>query len=117
MRERVKEALPAVAGLILFVVALEVLRHELRAVSWATLTDDILNTPPRQLVSAVVLTLLNYAVLTGYDFIAFAYIGKSIAAVAHCRRLVRGLRHRQQRRLRDAVRAPRCATASTPAGA
>jgi phosphatidylglycerol lysyltransferase len=81
VRERAKEALPALGGLILFVVALEVLRHELRAVSWPTLADDILSTPPHQLIAAIVLTLLNYAVLTGYDFIAFAYIGKRVAPV------------------------------------
>ena len=28
--------------------------------------------------SALVLTALNYAVLTGYDLLAFAYIGKAL---------------------------------------
>jgi hypothetical protein len=49
-----------------------VLRQELRAVSWDTLSSDVLGTPPSLLAAALALTALNYAVLTGYDFIAFA---------------------------------------------
>ncbi len=77
MRERVKEALPAVIGLALFVAALVVLRRELHALSWPALAADVLDTPMTRLIGAVLLTALNYAVLTGYDFIAFASIGKS----------------------------------------
>jgi phosphatidylglycerol lysyltransferase len=80
MRERLLKALPAVAGLLLFVVALEVLRHQLRTVSWHTLTTSVLNTPPRQLLAALLLTVLNYAILTGYDFVALASIGKKLPA-------------------------------------
>ena len=77
--ERMRRALPAVLGLGLFLLALEVLRQELRAVSWDTLSSDVLGTPPSLLAAALALTALNYAVLTGYDFIAFAYIGKRLA--------------------------------------
>jgi phosphatidylglycerol lysyltransferase len=80
MRERLLKALPAVAGLVLFVVALEVLRHQLRTVSWHTLTTSVLNTPPQQLLAALLLTILNYAILTGYDFVALASIGKNLPA-------------------------------------
>ena len=38
----------------------------------------MLRTPPRGLPLAVVLTALNYAALTGYDLLAFAYIGKPL---------------------------------------
>lgn len=79
MRERVRQALPAIIGLVLFGVALAVLRTELRTVTWHDLTGDILNTPPRQLGWAVLLTALNYATLTGYDLLAFAYVGKRLA--------------------------------------
>ena len=77
--ERMRRALPAVLGLGIFLLALEVLRQELRAVSWDTLSNDVLETPPSLLAAALALTALNYAVLTGYDFIAFAYIGKRLA--------------------------------------
>jgi phosphatidylglycerol lysyltransferase len=77
-RRRWREILPAVAGLVLFVAALEVLRIELRTVSWTGLMTDIGRVPPADLALAVALTILNYVVLTGYDLIAFVYIGKTL---------------------------------------
>jgi phosphatidylglycerol lysyltransferase len=76
--ERVRHARLALAGLVLFVVALEVLRLELRAVSWSALMTAVVGVPRGQLALAVALTVLNYAVLTGYDQLAFAYIGKEL---------------------------------------
>ena len=76
MSERLRQALPVVAGFVLFLVALEVLRVELRGVRWHDLVADVIRTPPSRLGFAVVLTALNYAALTGYDLLAFAYIGK-----------------------------------------
>jgi phosphatidylglycerol lysyltransferase len=76
--ERLRQALPVAAGLALFFVALVVLRLELRAVTWHQLTLDVVATPPWQLGLAVLLTALNYAALTGYDLLAFAYIGKTL---------------------------------------
>ena len=40
----------------------------------------VVNTPPASLSLAVLLTVCNYAVLTGYDFLAFAYIGKKLSS-------------------------------------
>jgi phosphatidylglycerol lysyltransferase len=80
MRERLYRALPAVAGLALFVAALEVLRRELRTLTWHTLKMDVFSTPSRQLLAALFFVALNYAVLTGYDFIALASIGKKFPA-------------------------------------
>jgi phosphatidylglycerol lysyltransferase len=79
MKERLRNALPAVIGLALFVGALVVLRRQLHATSWHQLTGIVLATDPRRLVLALVLTALNYAVLTGYDFLAFASIGRPMA--------------------------------------
>ena len=78
LSERVRHALPVLAGLVLFGVALEVLRVELRAVSWSELTGAVVGVPRGQLALAIALTVLNYAVLTGYDQLAFAYIGKAL---------------------------------------
>ena len=69
-----RRAVPAVAALVLFLVALEVLRRELHAVTWQALSIGVLGIPRWLLASAVLLTALNYAVLTGYDFIALASI-------------------------------------------
>ena len=75
---RVRRALPVLAGLVLFVVALEVLRVELRAVSWSELTAAVVGVPRAQLALAIALTALSYVVLTGYDQLGFAYIGKAL---------------------------------------
>jgi phosphatidylglycerol lysyltransferase len=76
--ERFRQAIPVAIGFVLFIVALEVLRIELRMVTWHELTADVLRTPPWQLALALVLTAINYAALTGYDLLAFAYIGKAL---------------------------------------
>ena len=78
MRARVRSALPSLVGFLLFVAALEVLRTELRTVTWNGLTTDLSSIPASRLVAAVLLTAANYGVLTGYDFLAFAYIGKRL---------------------------------------
>ena len=44
--ERLRRVLPVVIGLALFLAALEVLRFELRTVSWHDLTADVLATTP-----------------------------------------------------------------------
>ena len=77
-KERIHRALPPILGLLLFFIALEVLRRELHRVTWRSLSTDALNTPPLQLLAAAVLVALNYAILTGYDFIAFSYIGRRL---------------------------------------
>jgi phosphatidylglycerol lysyltransferase len=76
---RLRQALPAIAGLVLFLVALEVLRSQLRALTWRELTTAITAMPLQALAAAGVLTAINYAVLTAYDLIAFAYIGKRLS--------------------------------------
>jgi phosphatidylglycerol lysyltransferase len=79
MAERLRRALPAMVGLVLFAAALLVLRKELHAVTWHELTADILAARPAQLWAAVLLTALSYAALTGYDLLAFAYIGNPLS--------------------------------------
>ena len=80
VRERARSALPALAGLAVFLVALEVLRIELRAVSWHEITADVLGTPWPSLALAVAITALNYLVLASYDLLAFEYIGHPLPA-------------------------------------
>jgi phosphatidylglycerol lysyltransferase len=76
---RLRRVAPAVISLALFFVALEVLRGEMRHVTWLELARDIVATSPLRLAAALALTVLNYAVLTTYDLLAFAYIRKSLA--------------------------------------
>jgi phosphatidylglycerol lysyltransferase len=78
-RGRLARLLPPAAALAVFAAALHVLQRELAAVTWHSLSADVARTSPALLAWAGSLTALNYAVLTGYDFIAFASIGKRIA--------------------------------------
>ena len=76
--QTVRRALPAVIGLVLFMAALEVLRVELRSVSWHALRAAVLATPLDRLTLAIVLTAINYAALTGYDVLAFIYVANPL---------------------------------------
>jgi phosphatidylglycerol lysyltransferase len=78
MSERLRAVLPAIVGLVLFLAALEVLRSELGTVTWHGVVSEVLSTPPARLINAVLLTAFSYAVLTGYDFLAFASLGKRL---------------------------------------
>ena len=78
MSERAIRAVSAFIGLALFLGALLVLRHQLTEVTWHALSKDIVATPLRSLVLALVFTALSYATLTGYDFVAMAYVGRRL---------------------------------------
>lgn len=79
MLDRLKQALPSLIGLALFAAALFVLRRELHAITWHELIQDVVRTPASRLGLALLLTALNYAILTGDDFLAFASIGKRLS--------------------------------------
>jgi phosphatidylglycerol lysyltransferase len=76
---RLRDSLPAVIALVLFLAALEVLRFELRSLSLVQLREDLLSIPAGHVALAIALTALNYTVLTGYDLVAFLYLGKRLA--------------------------------------
>jgi phosphatidylglycerol lysyltransferase len=80
VRERLRQALPAAIGLVLFLGSLEVLRHELSVTSWTSIRSSLAATPGSRIATAIAVTALNYVVLTGYDFLAFASIGRRLAA-------------------------------------
>ena len=77
-RSRWAEALGAAGALVVFFAALHVLHYELRIVTWAGLMRDLVRTPRMDLAVAIALTALNFVVLTGYDLVAFHYIGKRL---------------------------------------
>jgi phosphatidylglycerol lysyltransferase len=65
-------------GLLLFVVALWVLGREIRQMSVAGLAAAVRAMPSAALWLAALFTTLNYAILTGYDQLAFVYIRRSM---------------------------------------
>jgi phosphatidylglycerol lysyltransferase len=78
MNGRAQRALSSVIGLVLFLAALVVLWHQLSEVTWRALLADVVATPPKALLLALLLTSLSYITLSGYDFVAMAYIRKSL---------------------------------------
>jgi phosphatidylglycerol lysyltransferase len=65
-------------GLALFAVALWVLGREVRHLSLHGLTESIRALPKSALILSALFTLLNYAILTGYDQLAFVYIRRQM---------------------------------------
>src|SRR5512144_2175427 len=63
-----------VLGLALFLTALWVLHHTLSGYHYRDLAAGARTVPAARLLSALLLTVLNYLVLTGYDALAFRYI-------------------------------------------
>ena len=79
MLDRLRQALPVVIGLALFVGGARGAARRAARGHWHELTADVLQTRrASRLAPPLVLTALNYAALTGYDLLAFAYIGKPL---------------------------------------
>ncbi len=61
-------------GLVLFLVALWVLRHFLQQYHYGQIVGHLRQIPARNVVMSLLLTVLSYAALTGYDALALRYI-------------------------------------------
>jgi phosphatidylglycerol lysyltransferase len=66
-------------GVLLFAAALWVLQRELREVRYRDVTAALVGLPPSRLLLGLLFTALNYAILTGFDLLAFDYIGRRMA--------------------------------------
>ncbi len=66
------------AVITIVVVCVNILRKRLRDISWSDLWEGVLNVPTQQLVLAIVVTGLNFVILTGYDWIAITYLKKKL---------------------------------------
>ena len=74
----VRPALGSILGALLFAAALWVLRHELRAYSYREVMDALRALPHWRLALGFLLTAASYLVLTGYDALAFRYLGLAL---------------------------------------
>lgn len=79
----VSQRLVAVAGpalgLALLALAAWILRHEFRSYHFDDVLGHLRSIPTRHLLTALVLTVLGYVVLTGYDTLALRYLGHPLA--------------------------------------
>jgi phosphatidylglycerol lysyltransferase len=74
----VRPALGSVLGVLLFAAALWVLRHEIRAYSYREVMSALRALPRWRLALGFLLTAASYSVLTGYDSLAFRYLGLAL---------------------------------------
>ena len=73
-----KRILPFI-GVLLFSLAAVVLYKELHGESLHAIVDHMHAMPDGKIGLAVVLTLLSYIAMTGYDFLALRYVGQRLA--------------------------------------
>jgi uncharacterized membrane protein YbhN (UPF0104 family) len=66
-----------VLGIIAF--CLWIVRSKLKNITWAQIVESVENIPPSQILLAVMITALNFVVLTGYDWIAVTYLKKKLS--------------------------------------
>jgi len=74
MKKKIIHSLGPLIGLLLFAAALWILRRELKEYSYHDVIRSLGELPALHVYIALGLTLLNYAVMTGYDSLALRYI-------------------------------------------
>ncbi|MDD5224693.1 MAG: bifunctional lysylphosphatidylglycerol flippase/synthetase MprF [bacterium] len=79
MKSRLLPALGSLLGLFLFAAALWVLHHELKSHHLHEILQHLKALPERSLILALLLTVFNYLVMTGYDVLGLRYIKHELA--------------------------------------
>jgi phosphatidylglycerol lysyltransferase len=79
MKERWLAAIAPIIGLALFAATITILHRELAAYHLADVVRHLEAIPTRQLGAALVFTFAGYVALTGYDLLAFRWIGRALA--------------------------------------
>jgi phosphatidylglycerol lysyltransferase len=79
MKERLLAAVAPIVGLALFAGAIAILHRELAAYHMADVIGHLAAIPGRQLAIALLFTGAGYVALTGYDLLAFRWIGRALA--------------------------------------
>ena len=79
MKERLLAAIAPIVGLALFAGAIAILHRELAAYHLTDVVGHLQAIPARQLAIALLITGAGYLTLTGYDLLAFRWIGRALA--------------------------------------
>src|SRR5215471_10091222 len=74
VRERLKAWIGPAFAIVAFLAAAWLLHHELRHHSWAEIFEKVSAIPRRRVLLALILTALNYSILSGYDGLAVWYL-------------------------------------------
>ncbi len=78
MRKYLLAAAGPLLVLVILVAALIMLHHELRQYHLRDFLDGLAAIPAARVWLAVILTLLNYVILIGYDMLGVRYVGQSL---------------------------------------
>jgi len=79
LRGWLRHVLAPAFGVILFAVALAVLHHQLREYPHHQIVTDVARLAPGQVALALLLTALNYVVLTTYDLLGLRFIASRLS--------------------------------------
>lgn len=79
MLKKLAQNFGSLFGALLLVLSLWAISNELRAYNYRDVLKGLAAIPASQLVWAVGLTCLGYLAMTGYDTLAFRYIGRRLA--------------------------------------
>jgi phosphatidylglycerol lysyltransferase len=79
IRRKITHTIGPLLGLLLFAIALFVLHKELKNYSYHDMIRSLEEIPAIRLYVALGLTILNYLVMTGYDYLALRYIRYSLS--------------------------------------
>jgi glycosyltransferase 2 family protein len=77
-RTPVARAAGSLLGAALFVLAVWVLRHELETVTVHQILVELQSIAPRRLGASVLLTVLGYLALSGYDWLGLEHLGRTL---------------------------------------
>ena len=66
------------AVLALMIISVVLVRKKLKDITWQEVMDGIATIPTHQIILAVLITAVNFVVLTGYDLIAVRYLKKQL---------------------------------------
>src|SRR5262245_3012888 len=79
MKERLLAAIAPIVGLSLFAATVAILHRELADYHLADVIRHFQAIPLRRTVAALLFTFAGYVALTGYDLLAFRWIGRALA--------------------------------------
>jgi uncharacterized membrane protein YbhN (UPF0104 family) len=77
--KRLLNLLPSLLGIILLILSVGIIRQELRAYSFQDIWQSLTIIPTDRLLGAMGLTVLGYLSMTGYDWLGFRYIRRTLS--------------------------------------
>ena len=78
MNRKTADLLGSLLGLVLFLAALWFLHRALSEYHYRDIAAEAHRVPAPRLIASLLLMALNYLVLTGYDVLAFRYVGRTL---------------------------------------